>query len=247
MNEFDRGVIKMSFIIAVYVDEGIVIASDRRVTYNLTMKEKGNNTTTVLCGIHTNNSTSKSFVCPNGAAIATCGEASVNNKPIAGFISAMIREKISIETKVEEMPNIVLDYFNQLSVVPDTSFLIAGYDTVDGIRRPLVFNVNVKRKSKEVIDTKSQGATWSGEIGVLTRLLQNGSIIENGNRIDLQPAEILWQYFTLQDAIDFARYAVETTIKTMHFYNVVETVGGSVDILVITPNETRWLQKEELH
>lgn len=53
-------------------------------------------------------------------------------------------------------------------------------------------------------------------------------------------------HFTLQGAIDFARYAVETTIQTMRFKNVVETVGGSVDIWVITPGETRWLQKERL-
>ena len=57
---------------------------------------------------------------------------------------------------------------------------------------------------------------------------------------------ISFEYFTLQDAVDFARYAVETTIQTMHFKNVVETVGGEVDILVITPDETRWLQKAEL-
>ena len=63
---------------------------------------------------------------------------------------------------------------------------------------------------------------------------------------DLPFEEILWGYFTLQDAVDFARYAVETTIQTMHFKNVIETVGGAVDILVITPDETKWLQKEYL-
>ena len=64
--------------------------------------------------------------------------------------------------------------------------------------------------------------------------------------IDLPFEEILWSYFTLQDAIDFARYAVETTIQTLRFKNVVETVGGAVDILVITPDKTTWLQKESL-
>ncbi len=32
----------------------------------------------------------------------------------------------------------------------------------------------------------------------------------------------------------------------MKFKNVVETVGGNVDILVLTPEETKWLQKEQL-
>ncbi len=33
----------------------------------------------------------------------------------------------------------------------------------------------------------------------------------------------------------------------MRFKNVIETVGGKVDILVITPEETKWLQKDELN
>ena len=70
--------------------------------------------------------------------------------------------------------------------------------------------------------------------------------MNDGKYIDLPFEDILWGYFTLQDAIDFARCAVETTIQTMRFKNVIETVGGKVDILVITAEETRWLQKENL-
>lgn len=70
--------------------------------------------------------------------------------------------------------------------------------------------------------------------------------LSSGTYLDLPFEDILWGYFTLQDAVDFARYAVETTIQTMRFKNMVETVGGSVDILVLTPEETRWLQKEQV-
>lgn len=81
----------------------------------------------------------------------------------------------------------------------------------------------------------------------LTRLVQNIAVkTPDGSYVDLPNEEILWGYFTLQDAVDFARYAVETTINTMRFKNVVETVGGNVDILVITSDETKWLQKTEL-
>ena len=69
---------------------------------------------------------------------------------------------------------------------------------------------------------------------------------DDNEYFDLPYEEILWEYFTLQDAVDFARYAVETTIQTMRFKNVVETVGGAVDVLVITPDGTTWLQKESL-
>ena len=159
----------------------------------------------------------------------------------------MIRSEISEECRIENMPQIIIDYFNKQSMVPDTSFIVAGYDTSDGQKVQTVFKLNVKSKNIERIDTSSQGATWDGETYTLTRLIQNVAVKTTENQyLDLLFEEILWNYFTLQDAIDFARYAVETTIQTMRFKNVVETVGGSVDVLVITPDKTSWLQKESL-
>lgn len=235
----------MSFLIAVHVNEGIVLASDRRTTYTNT--QQIGNTIVKRIGIHTTNSTDKTFLCPNGAGISTCGDASLFGKPITGFIQELIRTKIQVDSTVESMPQIIIDYFNALENVPDTTFIVAGYDTVeDGKKQQAIFKVNVKTKSVEKIDTCSQGATWEGETLTLTRLIQPVAIKRDGKYRDLPFEEILWSYFTLQDAVDFAKYAVETTIQTMRFKNVVETVGGCVDILIITPEETKWLQKEQL-
>ena len=235
----------MSFLIAVHVNEGIVLASDRRTTYNNTMPLEGRIVQQI--GIHTTNSTDKTFICPNNAGISTCGDASLLGKPITGFIQEMIRERISADCKVRDMPQIIIDYFHGLPQIPDTHFFIAGYDVTDSGKQQLLYKVNVKCKEIEKVDTSSQGASWDGETFTLTRLIQNVAVKKNdGTYIDLPFEDILWGYFTLQDAVDFARYAVETTIQTMHFKNVVETVGGKVDILVITPEETRWLQKENL-
>ena len=235
----------MSFLIAVHVNEGIVLASDRRTTYTNTQEIDGKIIKRI--GIHTTNSTDKTFLCPNGAGISTCGDASLLGKPITGYIQEMIRTKIQVDSTIESMPQIIIDYFNALENVPDTTFIIAGYDTVDeGKKQQAIFKVNVKAKSVEKTDTYSQGATWEGETFTLTRLIQPVAIKRGSQYIDLPFEEILWSYFTLQDAVDFAKYAVETTIQTMRFKNVVETVGGSVDILVITPDETNWLQKEQL-
>lgn len=235
----------MSFLIAVYVNEGIVLASDRRTTYTNT--QTIDNTVIKRIGIHTTNSTEKTFICPNGAGISTCGDASLLGKPITGFIQEMIRSKIDEECCVESIPQFLIDYFNALSVVPDTNFIVAGYDSSENGKRQRIYKVSVKNKTVKTIDTTNQGASWDGETFTLSRLVQNVAIKTNdGNYIDLPFEDILWEYFTLQDAIDFARFAVETTIQTMRFKNVVETVGGSVDILVITPEETKWLQKETL-
>ena len=235
----------MSFIIAVYVNEGIVLASDRRITYTHTETE--GEKTTVKVGVHTSNSTDKTFICPNGAGISTCGDATLLGKPITGFIQEMIRAKINEHTLVSDMPQLIIDYFNALSVVPKTNFIVVGYDANDGSSKQRVYRVRVADKNIEEIDTSTQGAAWDGETYTLIRLIKNIAIKHGDSYSELPYERILFEYFTLQDAVDFARFAVETTISTMRFKNVVETVGGNVDILVITPEETRWLQKEELH
>ena len=235
----------MSFLIAVYVNEGIVLASDRRTTYTNTQTLEGKVVQQI--GIHTTNSTDKTFVCPNGAGISTCGDATLLGKPITGYIQEMIRSRINSDCKVESMPQIIIDYFNSLAIVPDTTFIVAGYES-DGLNKhQIIYSLNVKSKKVDAVNTLNQGAIWKGEILTLTRLIQPLAVKQNGEYIDLPSEEILWGYFTLQDAVDFARYAVETTIQTMRFKNVIETVGGKVDILVITPEETKWLQKDELN
>ena len=235
----------MSFLIAVYVNEGIVLASDRRTTYSNTVEVEGNVIQRI--GIHTTNSTDKTFMCPNGAGISTCGEASLQGAPITGYIQEVIRTQISEDCDVEEIPNLLIQYFQQLPTVPDTNFIVAGYKSVDEKKVQKVYKVNVKTSAVTAVDTTNQGATWDGESLTLTRLLLNVALVDqNGNCNPLPFEPILFEYFTLQDAVDFARYAVETTIQTMRFKNVVETVGGEVDILVITPDETKWLQKAEL-
>ena len=63
----------------------------------------------------------------------------------------------------------------------------------------------------------------------------------------LPQAELGLDYFTLQDGIDFAMYAIKTTIDTMRFQSVPKTVGGPIDVLVITPAGARWIKHKELH
>lgn len=235
----------MSFLIAVHVNEGIVLASDRRTTYTNT--QTSGDKVIQRIGVHTTNSTEKTFVCPNGAGISTCGDASLLRKPITGYIQEMIRTHIGKDCLVSAIPQIIIDYFNALPVVPDTHFIVAGYDETENGKQQLLYKINVKGKNIDKIDTNTQGASWDGETYTLIRLVKNVALkTDEGKYTDLPFEEILWEYFTLQDAVDFARYAVETTIQTMHFKNVIETVGGAVDILVITPDETKWLQKESL-
>ncbi|MGL4483751.1 MAG: hypothetical protein ACRCUS_02270 [Anaerovoracaceae bacterium] len=265
----------MSFLISVYVNEGMVMASDSRTTYTRTERNEATGEERVLIGTHSTNSTDKLFLCPNGCGISTCGEANILNKPITGYIQNFIREKVNKNTKISDIPAKIIEYFQKFQPVPAVNFMIAGYEQMDitksvsnyeqlgtaknsktrkfgkehseGEKRQRLFRVRVADAAVEEIDTSGQGATWDGETIFLTKLIQPTAIKSpEGEYIDMPYHRIAWEFFTLQDAADYARYAVETTIKTMHFHDVVETVGGSVDLLVITPEGAKWLEKKEL-
>ena len=169
------------------------------------------------------------------------------NKPITGYIKEAIR-KIHSDTPVSRVPEILVDYFSKQSSVPNTYFIVAGYEKDSEEVHQKLYRVYLNNARLIIpIDTFAQGAIWDGETSTLTRLVQNVALINKDGTYSAQPRnEILWNYFTLQDAVDFARYAVETTINTMRFTKVIKTVGGNIDILVITPDETKWIQKTEI-
>jgi hypothetical protein len=235
----------MSFIIAVHVGEGIIMASDSRTTYTST--EESNGQIIYNIGVHATNSTEKTFLCPNNCGISTCGDASTESKPITGYIQSFIRENIIESTDVTQVPQKLLDYFKKFDPIPDTNFIVAGYQKSDTGLCQKIYKVFIILDKIEEIDNNFQGATWNGECDTLIRLTQPVSVLnQDGTYTNIETHEILFNYFTLQDAVDFAQYAVETTINTMHFQNVVETVGGDIDILVIKPEKSFWLAKKEL-
>ena len=237
----------MSLIVETHVKEGIVLAGDSRTTYtNIVSTQNGKEIERI--GVHTSDSAQKVFLAPNNIGIASCGASSVNNLPIVGFIDEFIRNEIKKDTDIDIVPQLLIKFFNTLSQGLPVEFIVVGYKNLDGKMEQRGYQVDVARNSViQIINNNVQGASWAGETLTLTRLLTPvASILQDGQYNNLPQEKILWQYFTLQDAVDFARYAVEATIKTMHFKNVVETVGGAVDILVITPDYAKWLNKKQL-
>lgn len=77
-------------------------------------------------------------------------------------------------------------------------------------------------------------------------ILKNQIAIPGGS-LRQPELDAAWNLMTLQDGIDFAEYAIKTTIDTMRFQIASKTVGGPIDILVIKPNGSQWIQRKELH
>ena len=91
----------MSFIITVYTNEGIIMASDSRTTYTTT-KTLSDGTVEKNVGVQLTDTTYKTFKCNSRIGLSTCGTASINDMPIAGFIEEFIAEKVTDNSSVEE-------------------------------------------------------------------------------------------------------------------------------------------------
>ena len=242
----------MSFVIAIYVKEGIVLASNSRTTFSaverIQPKKEGESPSVVNhLGVHVSDTNYKSFVTRNHVGITTCGDASIKGQPITGYLEAFIREYDTAD--VETIANALLPYFKKIEPNLKSIFTVAGYKYVkENQYEQKVYVINTHRGAVESLDTTAQGAHWDGETDILIRLIQPLSQkLPDGKMIDLPQHNIPWNFFTLQDAIEFAEFATKVTIDTMKFQERVKTVGGPIDIMVLKPNSHQWISHKELH
>jgi hypothetical protein len=235
----------MSLIICVHVHEGIVLASDSRSTYNNNIKTESKEI--VHIGTNITDTTNKTFLCPNKVGLATCGDSSINGRPIAGFIEEFLLNKVTKDTPIDGMPQMIIDHFSIVAPSLRSVFFVVGYQKTDNHYEQRLYDVNTYEKKFRKFDTFNQGAVWQGEMDILTKLL-NKTFTKNDNRlVEIPQFDIAWNLFNLQDAINFAEFAIKTTTDTMSFQNRLKTVGGPIDILVIKPEETIWVKKKNLH
>ena len=219
------------------------MASDSRVTFTTT-EQPANGQQVVKLGTHISDTTYKTFLTPRNVGISTCGAASIKNRPITGYIENYI--SIHPDETVSQMKDSIRAYFRAIEPTLQTIFILAGFEKdAEGNSTPHCYRVDVAGNSVE--DCSANSAIWDGESSVMSRLTTTLYLKkDDGTYREHSKNEILWQYFTLQDAIDFARYAVQVTIDTMRFQKTVKTVGGPVDILVIRPDGGRWISHKEL-
>lgn len=235
----------MSLIITVYVREGMVMAADSRLTLNV-QKVVPAGAPAQLLSVTSSDSAKKLFLAPNNIGIATCGPADIGGVPIAGFVDSFISEILKGKNlNVEQSAQELCQYFSKLGVRAGTIFHVAGYAGPD----QKLFNVDPTSKTTAQINAANQqGANWAGETDVLQRLLNQVSLIQPGGKppIVLPTFGIPFEFYTLQDAIDFSFFGIRSTIETLRFQAREKTVGGPVDVLIITPDSSRWISHKQL-
>jgi hypothetical protein len=122
-----------------------------------------------------------------------------------------------------------------------------------GTKRPTVRRPNLPGGRPQF------GADWFGQPDALTRLVKGrdlSAIQELVNRgadpkivkqwLDDNVGELplVFDGMPIQDAVDFANYAVQVTIGRFRFAVGPPLCGGDIDIAVITPDSFEWAQRK---
>lgn len=227
------------------------MASDSRLTLNADQVTPSGQRVFLAAGMSDSNY--KTFLAQDRIGISTFGQADINGAPIGGFIDTFIREHLPEALSISEFANALNNHFRTFKPIPDAGFHIAGYEETDNGIKQMVFRVAPFHNSVVLTNSDtpqgepSQGVSWDGEGDILARLLQPVYTRDNnGDFHQLPYFQIPWQFFTLQDAIDFAVYAIRTTIDSVRFLPRAKTVGGPIDVLVLKPNKSIWISRKEL-
>lgn len=244
----------MSFIITVNVPEGIIMASDSR--QSLTVEGRTPDGKTFKVETVNSDSVTKTFLLENQqVGISNFGQDLLGGVPMSSYVKKFIEEEIVSADDVTTIPSKLIEYIRRSFSQADAGFHVAGYSKSAKVSVPYFYYCHVAKNTVERQNVKPDGsmgygATWSGQIDIITSIVNPiKTKDEKGqDRIVRSPAPIVWEGMTVQDAIDFAVYAIRTTIDTMRFQARPKTVGGPIDVLLLLPDaKPRWIQKKDYH
>ena len=250
----------MSLVITTYVPEGITMSSDSRQSINIEGKTPDGKPLPKVDTVNSDN-VYKTYLLSRkdqkGKTIFEIGVQSFGQDLLGGISTAshikrFSEEKLTDEDDVETIPKKLVTFFKKLFPSADTGFQVAAYKKEDKVSIPYVFHCHVEKNIVERRNIKpdgslTYGATWSGQIDVLTGILQPSLLPGPGGKpVTMRKPPIIWDAMALQDAIDFSIYAIRTTIDTIRFQARPKNVGGPIDVLVITSDGATWIQRKVL-
>ena len=221
----------MTLLIGSFVPTAIVFSADSRASLTVPAAPGANLQTQVVLS----DSAEKVFVLYDKFAVAAAGAGAINNLPIAHYMEAFQSSRPCPAT-AQEAATQLLAYFRTLNPIPACSFFLGGYDgTVPWV---LVIDVAANTLVRGNVDANGNvayGLQVAGDTAVATRLLSQPQFNPPFNLLNKQ------------DAIDFSRHLIRTTIDQMRFEPRFPTVGGHIDTVVVTPGTIKFLVKKELH
>ena len=252
----------MTVAIAVVSADGLVLAADSRTTFGW-----GGGPVRVLSDY-----THKVFKIDEKVGVACFGYAFLRRRNIAAHVEDFIRVKESDQP--EALASEIYAYFSEEFAAhtqqfpneappPDQAalgFLVVGYDE-NGVGHSYDVLIPGGPEARANHNTRDNpGASWRGQTDVIRRIIKGADLDllqERAARAGLSAHVDALQELTtgleyivpfdamnLQDAVDFAEFAISTTIATQRFiYGTMGQpgswpgVGGPVEIGIVTPRD----------
>jgi hypothetical protein len=150
------------------------------------------------------------------------------------FLKGYFQQQLFEEWKSAGLdPNLQPDTFSPFG------FHIVGFSPdAKGSLTPKTALVSIG-KTPVVKIFESIGCAWSGDGRVVGLLWGNtGTPFANAN----------FEVFSLQDAIDYAKFLIRTTADYQRFSGRLPTVGGDIDIALVTNHRGfQWIAQKELY
>lgn len=251
----------MTIIVGIATPDGVVLGSESRTTRSDGERHR------IL-----SDSAEKVFAIKKRFGVATSGMAFIASDTIAGVMDRFLAQHILVlPDSVDAFAEVLGQFFHErfsewLDSMdekwdlpgPAITFLVSGYDEV-GIGRIYEVGIPGPEVSESLADTVSGGAMWRGQTDVIGRMIKGidwGLLLRSEHKASDELLQLFegFEYsgldpITVQDALDYASFLIQTTIDMQRFSDgtfadpgLVPGCGGPLQLLVVDRNGTRWAQ-----
>jgi hypothetical protein len=256
----------MSLAIVIKAPEGIVLAAESRVSYQIPDGTGANNWVTF------DNATKLlAFDGHDYVGAVTFGAGNIGDRTAHSFLPELLTQlgdkRLSIAAFAKKMSDFFLaqwkeampeDYDGQPMI-----FAVAGFNEKSPYATVMQFAIPGAPQPELAIAEDSFNTVWGGDRGIVDRLM-SGLDVRADNFVetlklsgdDKKRYEVMKQEvalplvvnaLALQDAVNLALTLINTTIELQSLSVGQRTVGGPIDIATITREDNlRFVQKKEI-
>ena len=174
-----------------------------------------------------------------GLGIAIYDAGIISNQPADTHVHRFEEEAVTPQDDVLSVGDKFLKYFQDNFPGAAVGYHIAGYRTENRASVPYVLvghtirEPGLRRVNADDGGNIQYGITRAGDTLIANRLIDQSYLP-------------LFIAMPLQDAVDYAVHLIRTTIDTMRFEPRFPSVGGPIDVLVVTPAGLEWVQRKKL-
>lgn len=244
----------MSFVITVCVPDAIVMASDSRQFISIRRQIPGGEEQRPVETVNSDYVYKTFLMEKKGIGISTFGDYLIGGISFESHLRKFEEEKNNGSHDVENICEKLMKFFHERFPDAKTNFHVAGYRKENGVSIPYIYSCQVQNNditrmhSGNNGNSIAYGCSWGGQIDIMAALMNSAQAAnaDNAAKVKQVNTPIIWGAMSVQDAIDFAIYAVRTTIDTIRFQARPKNVGGPIDVLLLTPENATWIQRKHL-